>query len=134
MNLNSFNPLHYTKRNSCNGHEKEAFVGTRLCSISKYDCRVSCVGKNAVSLSSGVEMQPDSIALGSLAAEMIPNMDAFSFTDDGEYDLDWPTTGFSSIPEAIEDIRQGKVVSLFSLLRFPSLKFHKTNGVFGFKF
>nr|GEX46958.1 bifunctional riboflavin biosynthesis protein RIBA 1, chloroplastic [Tanacetum cinerariifolium] len=109
-NLSSFNGLHPKNLISCHGNEKEAFVGTRLCSTSKFDCRVSCVGKNAASLSSGVELQPESIALGTLAAEMIPNFDSFSFSDDGEYDLDWPTTGFSSIPEAIEDIRQGKMV------------------------
>lgn len=35
------------------------------------------------------------------------------FSVDGdEFDLDSPTAGFASIPEAIEDIRQGKVVTL----------------------
>ncbi|GJT23281.1 bifunctional riboflavin biosynthesis protein RIBA 1, chloroplastic-like protein [Tanacetum coccineum] len=107
MNLNSFNALHYTQKNSCNGHEKEVFVGTRLCPTSKNDHRVSCVGKNVISMSSGIKVEADSIALGTLAAEMVTS-DSISFSDDGEYDLDWPTTGFSSIPEALEDIRQGK--------------------------
>lgn len=31
-------------------------------------------------------------------------------TDNNEFDLDSPAEGFASIPEAIEDIRQGKVV------------------------
>lgn len=33
--------------------------------------------------------------------------------DDDEFDLDSPTQGFASIPEAIEDIRQGKVSCFF---------------------
>ena len=66
------------------------------------------VEKNGVSESSGIVIQPDSIALGSLSAETTPTMSGFS-TGADEYDLDQPTTGFSSIPEAIEDIRQGKV-------------------------
>uniref|UniRef100_A0A0A9DAM7 3,4-dihydroxy-2-butanone-4-phosphate synthase n=1 Tax=Arundo donax TaxID=35708 RepID=A0A0A9DAM7_ARUDO len=40
---------------------------------------------------------------------MAPVVDGFS-ADDDELDLDCPTEGFSSIPEAIEDIRQGKYV------------------------
>ncbi|XP_043720651.1 bifunctional riboflavin biosynthesis protein RIBA 1, chloroplastic-like isoform X1 [Telopea speciosissima] len=57
----------------------------------------------------GVEMQPDAILFGTLAAEMIPATDDL-FDDTEEHDLDHPTAGFSSIPEAIEDIRQGKMV------------------------
>ena len=34
----------------------------------------------------------------------------FFSADYNDYDLDTPAEGFSSIPEAIEDIRQGKVV------------------------
>lgn len=34
----------------------------------------------------------------------------FFSADYNDYDLDIPAEGFSSIPEAIEDIRQGKVV------------------------
>ncbi|KAG5548474.1 hypothetical protein RHGRI_013977 [Rhododendron griersonianum] len=59
-------------------------------------------------LSTGIEIQPDSIALGTLAAETTPTTFGFP-SDNGEFDLDLPTKGFSSIPEAIEDIRQGKV-------------------------
>lgn len=36
--------------------------------------------------------------------------------EDDDYELDLPTPGFSSIPEAIEDIRQGKVRSVSALL------------------
>lgn len=48
-----------------------------------------------------IEMKPDAPAFGALMSEIIPQHDG--------YDLDCPTDGFSSIEEAIEDIRQGKV-------------------------
>ena len=35
--------------------------------------------------------------------------------DESEHDFDSPTEGFASIPEAIEDIRNGKVVFTFPL-------------------
>ncbi|KDO49692.1 hypothetical protein CISIN_1g008469mg [Citrus sinensis] len=57
----------------------------------------------------GIELQPDAIAFGALAADTAPTTFGFS-SDDDEFDLDSPTEGFSSIPEAIEDIRQGKFV------------------------
>jgi 3,4-dihydroxy 2-butanone 4-phosphate synthase/GTP cyclohydrolase II len=60
-------------------------------------------------LSAGIEIQPDAIALGTLAAETTPTTISFP-SDNGEFDLDLPTKGFSSIPEAIEDIHQGKMV------------------------
>lgn len=63
----------------------------------------------------GIELQPDAIAFGALAADTAPTTFGFS-SDDDEFDLDSPTEGFSSIPEAIEDIRQGKV-SCFSSLK-----------------
>lgn len=56
-------------------------------------------------------VQADAVALGTIAADMAPVVDGFS-ADDDELDLDLPTEGFSSIPEAIEDIRQGKVLPL----------------------
>ncbi|KAJ0039827.1 hypothetical protein Pint_27626 [Pistacia integerrima] len=59
--------------------------------------------------SSGVEVQPDALGFGTLAAEITPATSGF-FVGDDEYDLDRPTEGFASIPEAIEDIRQGKFV------------------------
>jgi hypothetical protein len=46
---------------------------------------------------------------------MAPIIDGFS-ADDDELDLDLPTEGFSSIPEAIEDIRQGKVCPCSQLM------------------
>ncbi|XP_010546346.1 PREDICTED: bifunctional riboflavin biosynthesis protein RIBA 1, chloroplastic-like [Tarenaya hassleriana] len=54
-------------------------------------------------------LQPDADALGTLAADTAPAANGFA-SDDDEFDLDSPTEGFSSIPEAIEDIRQGKLV------------------------
>ncbi|XP_058184915.1 bifunctional riboflavin biosynthesis protein RIBA 1, chloroplastic-like [Rhododendron vialii] len=57
----------------------------------------------------GTEIQPDAVAFATLSAEIIPTSMGFH-SDDDEFDLDRPTEGFSSIPEAIEDIRQGKFV------------------------
>lgn len=67
--------------------------------------------------------QPDEIAVGAPAAVKTPNRSGFLSGVD-EFDLDQAVEGFSSIPEAIEDIRQGKVClllrcgffSFFSLL------------------
>lgn len=39
-----------------------------------------------------------------------------NFSDDEHDDLDSPTPGFASIPEAIEDIRQGKVATRYLCL------------------
>jgi 3,4-dihydroxy 2-butanone 4-phosphate synthase/GTP cyclohydrolase II len=52
----------------------------------------------------GIETRPDEIQL---AAEITPSNRGFFPTDD--YNLDRPTDGFASIPEAVEDIRKGKV-------------------------
>ncbi|KAK4491199.1 hypothetical protein RD792_001931 [Penstemon davidsonii] len=60
-------------------------------------------------LSGGVEVQSDSIILGALAADMAPTTSGFPDEND-EFSLDLPSEGFSSIPEAIEDIRNGKMV------------------------
>ncbi|KAD2393057.1 hypothetical protein E3N88_40034 [Mikania micrantha] len=128
-NVNSYNGHHFVNLFSTNGHSSEAFLQLRTRSCSKSDGdgrlratllpmddsfsvnekRINGVEKNGVSLSSGIVIQPDSIALGTLAAETTPSMNDFSNLAD-EYDLDQPTSGFSSIPEAIEDIRQGKMV------------------------
>ncbi|XP_002534102.2 bifunctional riboflavin biosynthesis protein RIBA 1, chloroplastic [Ricinus communis] len=64
---------------------------------------------NKFNPSPGLELQPDAIGFDTLSAEITPTTSAF-FPDDDEYDLDHPTDGFASIPEAIEDIRQGKLV------------------------
>ncbi|KAK6945773.1 3,4-dihydroxy-2-butanone 4-phosphate synthase, RibB [Dillenia turbinata] len=57
----------------------------------------------------GIEIQPDSIAFGTLSAETAPTNTGFP-NENSEFDLDLPTEGFNSIPEAIEDIRKGKMV------------------------
>ncbi|WOK92190.1 putative bifunctional riboflavin biosynthesis protein RIBA 1, chloroplastic [Canna indica] len=54
-------------------------------------------------------LQADAVALGTGVADMALMSDDIS-TNDDEHDLDCPTKGFSSISEAIEDIRQGKFV------------------------
>ncbi|KAL5982305.1 Bifunctional riboflavin biosynthesis protein RIBA 1, chloroplastic [Asimina triloba] len=54
----------------------------------------------------GVQAEP--AAFGTIVADVTPTDDFF--TGNNECDLDCPTEGFSSIPEAIEDIRQGKLV------------------------
>lgn len=61
----------------------------------------------------GTEIQPDAVAFGTLSAEISPTTMGF-YSDDDEFDLDRPTEGFSSIPEAIEDIRRGKVSRLLA--------------------
>ncbi|KAM7252478.1 hypothetical protein ACFE04_024361 [Oxalis oulophora] len=57
----------------------------------------------------GIETQSDAVAFGTLAADTVLATNSFA-PDNDEFDLDYPTEGFSSIPEAIEDIRQGKMV------------------------
>lgn len=69
---------------------------------------ISYPNNNRVPDSTGIEIQPDTIGLRTLAAEITPTTNNFFATDD-EYDLDRPTEGLSSIAEAVEDIRQGKV-------------------------
>lgn len=70
----------------------------------------SNVASNALisDVSGGVEVQSDSIVLGALSADMAPITSGFPVEND-EFDLDLPSEGFSSIPEAIEDIYKGKV-------------------------
>ena len=70
-------------------------------------------------LTTNASLQTDFVALGTIAADMAPANDGF-FADDDERDLDLPTASFSSIQEAIVDIRQGKVghhnwLTLFSV-------------------
>lgn len=55
------------------------------------------------------QLQADAVALGTMAADITPVADGFFMEEEDEADLDLPSEGFSSIPEAIEDIRRGKV-------------------------
>ncbi|KAJ6315067.1 hypothetical protein OIU78_018536 [Salix suchowensis] len=57
----------------------------------------------------GIDLQPEAIAFGTLSAHTASITNDFSVGNDG-HELDRPTEGFSSIPDAIEDIRQGKIV------------------------
>ncbi|KAJ4847143.1 Bifunctional riboflavin biosynthesis protein RIBA 1, chloroplastic [Turnera subulata] len=59
--------------------------------------------------STSADLQLDPMSLGVLEADAAPVAESFPIEDD-EYDFDCPTKGFSSISEAIEDIRQGKMV------------------------
>ncbi|KAL3729903.1 hypothetical protein ACJRO7_026972 [Eucalyptus globulus] len=61
------------------------------------------IGEDSV----GIQLLPDVVADGALAADTAPISTSFPIEDD-EFDLDQPIAGFASIPEAIEDIRQGK--------------------------
>ncbi|KAK1264263.1 hypothetical protein QJS04_geneDACA009324 [Acorus gramineus] len=60
-------------------------------------------------LSPSDELPADAISLGTISADISPAANDF-FIDNSECDLDIPSEGLSSIPEAIEDIRQGKCV------------------------
>ncbi|OAY35779.1 bifunctional riboflavin biosynthesis protein RIBA 1, chloroplastic isoform X1 [Manihot esculenta] len=75
---------------------------------SRVSAQGTFVGKR-LNQPSGIELQPDAIGFGTLSAEITPTTNAF-FPNDDEHDLDRPTDRFASIPEAIEDIRQGKLV------------------------
>ncbi|CAI9287039.1 unnamed protein product [Lactuca saligna] len=97
-NFSSYNSLHSVNLISSNGHTSETFLHLTTKSFSK----TKPDGRLRASL---LPLE----ALGTLSAETTPTMNSFSNEAD-EYDLDQPTTGFSSIPEAIEDIRQGKMV------------------------
>ncbi|KAK7359016.1 hypothetical protein VNO77_00960 [Canavalia gladiata] len=56
-----------------------------------------------------IRQQLDTFSYGTVSEEIDPIINGF-FADSNEHDLDCPTQGFSSIPEAIEDIRQGKLI------------------------
>lgn len=58
-------------------------------------------------------LQADPVAFGTVVADKAPVQQDF-FIDNDELDLDCPTEGFSSISDAIEDIRQGKVWLVWS--------------------
>ncbi|CAK9174065.1 unnamed protein product [Ilex paraguariensis] len=93
-----------------NGRIKSALLSEEGDLLSRYT-GANVVGNNALlgDPSTGIEAQPDSIAFGTLSADNAPNSSGF-LTENDEFDLDWPTEGFSSVPEAIEDIRKGKIV------------------------
>ncbi|KAL4362941.1 hypothetical protein GQ457_04G003610 [Hibiscus cannabinus] len=57
----------------------------------------------------GIEAQHDAMTFETLAADTAPISNGFPIDND-DFDLDRPTKGFASIVDAIEDIRQGKMV------------------------
>ncbi|XVF01537.1 hypothetical protein REPUB_Repub04eG0097500 [Reevesia pubescens] len=127
-----FNGLHSTNLFSANGYtpdlaliqsgSRSSFViksvgKTRAALVSGEGDLLSYSNGNGASTngtlfkdkSVGIEPQQDAIAFGTLAADTAPIINGFPIDND-EFDLDLPTEGFASIPEAIEDIRQGKMV------------------------
>ncbi|MCD7449646.1 Bifunctional riboflavin biosynthesis protein RIBA 1, chloroplastic [Datura stramonium] len=125
-NFKFFNGLHSGDLYSVNGVSSESFIrlNARAHLTIKNDFKVNSAflsgegdvrsqsrGESSLfsSLATGTETQPDAVAFGTLAADVVPTTSGFS-SDNDEFDLDHPTEGFSSVPEAIEDIRQGKMV------------------------
>ncbi|KAL1831751.1 hypothetical protein ACET3Z_001402 [Daucus carota] len=116
--VNLFNSNGFTSESSCRMGGRLGFsmkadgkVKSTLLPVNGSLFLVKKSRKNALhsSSSSGIKVQSDAVSLGTLSAETTPSGTNFP-TDSDEYDLDHPTAGFSSIPEAIEDIRQGKMV------------------------
>ncbi|KAJ6918722.1 hypothetical protein NC651_012852 [Populus alba x Populus x berolinensis] len=100
----------------CFSFKRDGRAGAGASSISGEGDVLSYPNDNIVSgqdkfvnRSPGVELQPDAIGFGTLSGEITPSTGGF-FADNDEYDLDRPTEGCASIPEAIEDIHQGKMV------------------------
>ncbi|GAA0152624.1 hydrolase [Lithospermum erythrorhizon] len=60
-------------------------------------------------ISGRIETKPDSVAFATLPTD-IDSLDGGFAVQSDEFDLDLPSEGFSSISDAIEDIRQGKMV------------------------
>lgn len=75
----------------------------------------SLIGDRSV----GLCVEPDVVAFRTLAADTALTGNGFPIYD--EFDMDRPTEGFSSIPEAIEDIRQGKVAYFLSSVLLQNL-------------
>ncbi|KAK4340040.1 hypothetical protein RND71_041502 [Anisodus tanguticus] len=125
-NFKLFNGLHSGDLYSVNGVSSESFIrlNARAHLTIKNDVTIKSAflsgeagarsqsrGESSLlsSLSTGTETQPDAVAFGTLAADVVPTTSGFPLDND-EFDLDRPTEGFSYVPEAIEDIRQGKMV------------------------
>ncbi|KAF3659379.1 Bifunctional riboflavin biosynthesis protein RIBA 1, chloroplastic [Capsicum annuum] len=125
-NFKLFNGLHSGDLYTANGVSSESFIrhNARAHLAIKNDFKINSAflsgegdvrsqsrGESSLfsSLSTGTETQTDAVSFGTLAADIVPTTSGFPLDDD-EFDLDHPTEGFSSIPEAIEDIRQGKMV------------------------
>lgn len=59
----------------------------------------------------GTVAQPDAVVLETMGADTALTGSGFA-DDNDDFDSDSPTKGFASIPEAIEDIKNGKVITL----------------------
>ncbi|TXG53980.1 hypothetical protein EZV62_019236 [Acer yangbiense] len=126
-----FNGLHSTNSLLTNGHTSNLAM---IQQGTKSSISIKGVGKSRAMLISGggdllsnlngkkiaakstlvddqsvvIEEQPDATEFGALPADT--TTEAIEFANDNAEDMDFPIEGFSSIPEAIEDIRQGKLV------------------------
>ncbi|KAK4851186.1 hypothetical protein QYF36_013064 [Acer negundo] len=126
-----FNGLHSTNSLLANGHTSNLAM---IQQGTKSSISIKGVGKSRAMLISGggdllsnlngkkitakstlvdgqsvvIEEQPDATEFSALSADT--TLEAIEFANDNAEDMDFPIEGFSSIPEAIEDIRQGKLV------------------------
>ncbi|KAI9176446.1 hypothetical protein LWI28_002939 [Acer negundo] len=91
-----FNGLHSTNSLLANGHT------SNLAMIQQAKSTL-VDGQSVV-----IEEQRDATEFSALSADT--TLEAIEFANDNAEDMDFPIEGFSSIPEAIEDIRQGKLV------------------------
>ena len=121
INHDSWNGLHTTKLSFAGGF-KSNLAMVRLGSKSlrnvkkQFRTRAAVISGEGDLLSyssdNGIlgknDMQADAVEMGALSADVAPTSAGFAMEDD-ECDLDRPTPGFASIPEAIEDVRRGKV-------------------------
>ncbi|KAL5854989.1 hypothetical protein ACOSQ3_004823 [Xanthoceras sorbifolium] len=131
-NFKLFSGLHHTNSLLANGHTSNLAM---IQLATKSSINIKGVGKSRAMLISGggdllsnpngknlaakstlldeqlvvTEEQLDATAFGALSADATPEAIGFAIDNDA-FDSDFPTEGFSSIPEAIEDIRQGKLV------------------------
>ncbi|CAL1377613.1 unnamed protein product [Linum trigynum] len=104
-----FKGLGRSSRNGVNSRASVISGEGDLLAFPRKDTQDIFATDNVTNSLSGIELQPDVVDFATLSAEMTPTRTSFSLDND-EYDLDRPTEGFSSIPDAIEDIRQGKFV------------------------
>lgn len=125
QSFKSFSGLRCVKLIPANSDLSSFPLGSKSFFSSKVDSRIRAalfseegnlrshpIGTNAAATSTflgDLSSAIDAVDFGALAVETIPTNVGFP-VDNNEYDLDSPSVGLSSIPEAIEDIRQGKMV------------------------
>uniref|UniRef100_A0A1D1YUT9 Riboflavin biosynthesis protein ribBA, chloroplastic n=1 Tax=Anthurium amnicola TaxID=1678845 RepID=A0A1D1YUT9_9ARAE len=112
--LQVFNPLALANRRTLRlvpaNSRRSSCAGIRV-KASMVSQGASLTGPESLAANVAVpQLQADAVALGAITADMGPMVDVFFSEDDDELDLDCPSEGFNSIPEAIEDIRHGKFV------------------------